>query len=97
MSLFWAKTIFVSIKIKRRGERHIFTNIIFPDLHNIPRRIVSGVLSHHIYLEIEKSSLAEIMDSINRLEIENVFIVASAANAGEVLGEVGIADEESKG
>ncbi|XP_053406688.1 ionotropic receptor 25a-like [Mercenaria mercenaria] len=55
------------------------------NLHNIPRRIVSGVLSHHIYLEIEDTGMTSMMNSIKELEIENVFIVASSTNAARVL------------
>jgi hypothetical protein len=49
---------------------------------------VSGVLSHHIYLEIEDAGIADMMESIKQLEIENVFIVSSLKNAADVLGKV---------
>ena len=64
--------------------------LFFLDLQNIPRRIVSGVLSHHIYLEIDEPGIINIMESIEKLEIENVFIVSTLENAKDVLKEVNI-------
>jgi len=66
----------------------IVSIILFIDLHQIPRRIVSGLLSHHIYQEIDHNRIPEIMNGIKQLEIENVFIIADAREVEMVLGAV---------
>lgn len=57
-------------------------------LRHIPRRVMSGLLSHHMYREITTETISDIIHSMNELETENVFIIASSDNVDEFLGQV---------
>ncbi|WAR22346.1 IR25A-like protein, partial [Mya arenaria] len=57
------------------------------NLHEVPRWLISGVLSHHLYQAIDRSTLARVLNDIKELEIENVFIVAASTNVDYVLGQ----------
>lgn len=53
-----------------------------------PRRLLSGLLAHHLYAAINVTSLQDTLVQVQRLEIENVFILASSANVDLILSQV---------
>ncbi|KAL4231608.1 hypothetical protein ACF0H5_009188 [Mactra antiquata] len=55
-------------------------------LRYLPRRVMSGLLSHHMYREIKQEYIDDIIKSMDEMKIENVFIIASSYTVDLFLG-----------